>query len=278
MKTRENKKINNQKLVEKKIKKEVGKPVGLYKINLNPPDIWTSKIKEVQLISYFVNLGRHVCLHQAIFFKDLKKVEQNSLKRQEILNNLINQKKLYEKLELIARHLFEWICQKRNVVYFFRNYHDDKPKSKHANFNNKEWNYILKNVKFLFNDKFYQELLLILEQFEKNATEEEIGNLLISKSKTGQLSEVPQFIQNFFLILIKENIVSFQLCQITVQFLEQLKILFYQSIEQQKTLLYQLIGNLRYIMSLVVQEEIYSDTSQQDIDWNNEIFFHSTSN
>ncbi|CAD8061815.1 unnamed protein product [Paramecium primaurelia] len=267
-----------QSTIHKKINKNVGKPIGLLRINLDPPDIWSIKKQEAQLISFLVKYGRHVCLHQAVLNKDLNKNQVNSIEKEQKVQTLLDQKELYDKIEIAAKYLFEWNCSKRNVVYFFRNNTQFKLDYKKLTLKNQQWTTLLKNIKFLFNQNFYEELHIIMEQFENNISNQKIGDYLISKSITGQLSEVPQLVQNFFILLIKKNIVSIQCFQVTVNFLEQLKKLFLISIQKYRFMLYQMIGSIRNIMQINIESEQYSaETSQADQDCDPEIFFNSTS-
>ncbi|CAK70022.1 unnamed protein product (macronuclear) [Paramecium tetraurelia] len=267
-----------QTVIQKKIKKDVGKPIGLLKINIKLPDIWSVSNKEVQLITFLVNQGRHVCLHSAVLNKDLNKKKVNSIEKDSNAHFSIDEKELYDKIEVAAKFLFEWNCSKRNVVYFFRNDNHFKIKYKKSTLKNEQWTKLLKHIKFLLNEKFYEELHMILEQFENNVTDEEIGDFLISKSLIGQLSEVPQLVQNCFILLIKQNKISIQQSQITAKFLEQLKSTFLISIQQNRHLLFQSIGSIRNIMYDNCQSESYiSDSNSVDYDLNQEIFFNSTS-
>ncbi|CAD8150229.1 unnamed protein product [Paramecium octaurelia] len=265
-------------IIQKKIKKDVGKPIGLLKINIRPPDIWSVSQKEVQLITFLANYGRHVCLHQAVLKKDSIKKKVNSIEKADKANVSIDEKELYDKIEIAAKFLFEWVCSKRNVVYFFRNNNHFKNKYKTLTLKNEQWTTMLKHIKFLLNEKFYEELHMILEQFENNVTDEEIGDFLISKSLTVSLSEVPQLVQNCFIMLIKQNKISIQSSQITAKFLEQLKCAFLISIQQNRALLCQMIGTIRNIMYDNCQSGSYIvDSNSVDYDLNQEIFFNSTS-
>ncbi|CAD8083575.1 unnamed protein product [Paramecium sonneborni] len=258
----------------KRTKKEVGKPVGISKAiqDIDLPKIWSYQKVEKNLISYLISIGRHVSLHLAGTNRIKKnKLQDEKIKQKQQKYQVIqNTRLLYDYLERIAKSLFGWQCTKLNIVYFFRNNNLFKLGYQKQTLINEKWNSIIRNIKFLLNEAFYYELIEILIYFENNYTSEYIADNLIQKSK--QLDQVPQLVQNMFILLNKEQIIE-PLGQIeTCVQLENLKIIYINSLKSHKTYLQKMIDNIREIMNQEVSNnnQYVNDEDQEMLKINND--------
>ncbi|CAD8073122.1 unnamed protein product [Paramecium sonneborni] len=231
------------------IKKEVGKPTGIIKATqeIELPKIWSCLNIEKQLIFFFISIGRHVSLHLAGTNKSQNNEEDDKFKeKQQKIEAIQQSKSTYEYLQQIAQSLFDWKCTKLNVVYFFRNNYNFKLGYEKMTLINNQWNSIMKNIKFLLNENFYYEFIGILRMFEQNYSNIQIVDQLIKQSQ--QLDQVPQLVQNFFILLHKQKIIVSQGQITTCTQLENLKKVYLNSLIEHKQFLCEIIENIRTIM------------------------------
>ncbi|CAD8063307.1 unnamed protein product [Paramecium primaurelia] len=270
------KSIQKNKPQQKCIKKDVGKPAGLDVIKLETPKVWSCLNVERQLIEYFTQIGRHVYLSLAGIKKNSQKegLSDKALAKLQKYQAIYQNKSMYSYIEHIAQSLFNWKCQKLSVVYFFRNDRTSYNKYQKIYLINEKWNQIIKNIKFLLNEQFYFELISILKMFESNYTTEQICDKLIEQSK--ELDQVPQIIQNFFILLNKEKKIEQQIHGASCAQLEMLKTIYLNSLDNHKDQLQIIIEKLRQIMyenwvpqfiqqydnvSFEIQNKIFNDDS-----------------
>ncbi|CAD8167467.1 unnamed protein product [Paramecium octaurelia] len=242
------KNIRKLKNHEVQMKKGAGKPAGIQVIKLESPQIWSALNEERQLIEYFIQIGRHVYLSLAGTKKSIHKdgLSDKAQAKQEKLKAIFQNQSTYSYLEHVARSLFNWKCKKLAVVYFFRNNRLDKVKYEKIPLKNEKWNLIVKNIKFLLNESFYFELISLLNMFELNYTTEQIAEKLIEKSKN--LDQVPQIVQNFFILLNKEKRIDQMIEGTSCTQLEILKRIYLNSLQEHKDYLYEIIEKIRQIM------------------------------
>ncbi|CAK61460.1 unnamed protein product (macronuclear) [Paramecium tetraurelia] len=264
MKTKNIKKLKTH---EVQLKKGVGKPVGIHIIKLESPAIWSSFKEERQLIEYFTQIGRHVYLSLAGTKKNIHKdgLSDKAQAKQEKLQAIFQNKNTYSYMEHVARSLFNWKCKSLAVVYFFRHDRFDKQQYQKILFKNEKWNSIIKNIKFLLNEQFYYELTSLLKMFELHYTTEQIGEKLIEQSQ--HLDQVPQIVQNFFLLLNKEKRIDQMIQGTSCTQLEILKGVYLNSLENHKDYLYEIIEKIRQIMNA----NCIPQFSQQYEDVSNEV-------
>ncbi|CAD8073347.1 unnamed protein product [Paramecium sonneborni] len=201
----QSKKIKKRK--NSQIQTNRGKPSDIQSTQLSIPDIWTNHPVCLKLIKYLLDNGRHNCLHQA--GKQTNKNDYKS-KKCEIKKN----KEFYTQLESIAKELFGYQCEtKRCIVFFFRSNEEEKLANDNwiQNFHqyNQDCVEALFKIKALFNEKFFNNLILILSS---NQTQDQLIQQLLQNSETPQ--QFSQIIQNIYIKYILEQMKEQQSCNV----------------------------------------------------------------
>ncbi|CAK77618.1 unnamed protein product (macronuclear) [Paramecium tetraurelia] len=194
-------------------KPEIGKPPGLNKISMAQPKIWSTQQRDINIIEFLINEGRHFLLHFAGAKKNLKN-EQNQYKRmlkQEKYNEQKSNQPLYEFLESFSEnHLGQPSRNKKKeriVVFFFRSncLHNLKNRyTKQMDIQNENWIKILKEIKFILDETFYTELIELLKKLEENNDIKWITEQLIQQfSETDNLKDIQVIFKNLLIQIFK---------------------------------------------------------------------------
>ncbi|CAD8074078.1 unnamed protein product [Paramecium sonneborni] len=205
-----------QKCITKIRKSEIGKPSFLNSISLQIPNIWSSNYILVNIVSFFIDEGRHFLLHLAGAKRKSEK-EKDILKKQQQLKKqieIVQKKPLFEFLESFS--INQLGMPKRNkkkeriVVFFLRSNMNFDLKVNYSiklSQLNEKWAQILKKIKFLFDEKFYKELIEILDLLQKH--ENRIGfiaDVLIDKlERSNCLENIQVIFKNLLIQIIKEH-------------------------------------------------------------------------
>ncbi|CAD8079105.1 unnamed protein product [Paramecium sonneborni] len=265
-----------------KIKKsEIGKPRDLGLIQLDLPEIWSCSKNLVDILKFFIDEGRHFLLHLAGTKRSLE-TKQNKLKKKEMEQKQIEIKKKQPLFDFMEQFSVEFLGlpkrtknKERIVVFFFRNnrvFNLKYSTNLNSILKNEKWVQILKDIYFIFDVNFYEELISILFLLEKNDDINFIVAQLIQEFlNTQNLLDIKVIFKNLLIQIIKDHI-DHQLNYIGLHQLKSNEIL---DIYKKRIFYYQdrvikLIKNIRTLFDNYNYEQVqnaqYEEDNYQNLD------------